>query len=507
MKWIVMGLKGIAKLWFLAGNQIRRFDRSMRDRYRPNRLAWAALLVMALLMSLMLFVPPYLGLSNDGSFDAILSDTGLSRMNPQDTKAYFNYYERTYRIDESVNRSGTTPLPLQWMISFAIGIDTLFTNDTVFDLRFLAALYMFLYLALLYPFLHFIFQRVPRYSEGLLLAAMSVLVFADSTMVVRFASLYTSPLEGLALLALLDVLFLLSGDGFKGLCMVAMGGCVTLLTLVNKYCALLGIVASLVYWKMFYQQQGLPLRMLSLIMAIAMSVLGVVYTGRMIDKQTSVEKYNQMTRGVLFQADIPTKALEFFGIDARYSVLTDTYGDQEYPVVLPDEGLLDQGFFDHYDTPRVLFYYLLHPTSLLGMFDRGVHQAFISRSDYSGTYEESVGLPPKAKTPFMSVWSTFKEQSAPKTVGTVLLIAAALLRKSKGKRENQVRNDRYRRLLGVFIMMAVLEMLTVLLMSGDSELLRERFLMGMTIDLLFVLLVTELLHRTKSIDVDEESVS
>lgn len=505
MKWIVRAVRGITRLWILAGDAIRRFDHSMRDRYRPKRLALVTLLVIAVLMAYMLLFPPYLGLSNDGSLDAVLADAGLTRLNPESKEAYFSYYERTYNIEANAHPPGTTPPPLKLMIRLAMGLDILFTNDTLFDMRFLAALYMALYLVLLYPLLLGVMQRVPRYSEGLLLAIMSVLVFADSTIAVRFASLYTSPLETLALLGLVDIIFAMSRRRQIGMPLVLMGVCVVVLTMINQYCALFGIVASVVYWRVFHEQEDLPMRMLSLAMAIVMAALSVVYTGAMLNRQTRVAKYNQMTRGVLFQADDPTKALAFFGIEPRYSVLTDTYGDQEYPVVLPEDGVLDEGFFDHYSTVDVLGYYLIHPTAMLGMFDRGVHQAFITRSDYSGNYEQSVGLPPMAKTPFMSIWSTFKEQSAPKTAGMVLLLAVVVLVRKKQKTlEEERREARYKELIGVFIVMAVLEILVVLLMSGDSVLLRESFLMGMAIDLLSVLFVTELLHRTKSIELDKE---
>lgn len=505
MRWIMIAFKGIARLWIRAADAIRSFDRSMRDRYRPNRLALATLLVIAALMALMLYIPPCLGLSNDGSLDPVLADVGLARINPENTEAYFSYYERIYSIEESAQPPDSTPLPLKIIVRLAIWLDILLTNDTLFDMRFLAAVYMALYLVLLYPLIHGILQRVPRYSEGLLLSIMTVLVFADSTLVVRFASLYTAPLETLALLGIVDMIFVLSTGRQTGTALMIIAVSIVVLTMVNKYCALLGIVASVVYWRVFHEQHDLPLRLLSLALAILMTVLSVAYTGAMLDRQTRVAKYNQMTRGVLFQADVPTKALEFFGIEPRYSVLTDTYGDQEYPVVLPDDGVLDEGFFDHYDTADVLCYYLTHPAALLGMFDRGVHQAFITRSDYSGNYEQSVGLPPMAKTPFMSLWSTFKEQSAPKTAGMVLLLAVVvLMRRKQATQEEERREARYKELIGVFIIMTVLELLTVLLMSGDSELLRESFLMGLSVDLLAVLFITELLHRTKSIEFDEE---
>lgn len=81
--WLVVKLSGlIVKLYHLILNAIRRFDRAMRKRYRPNHLALVAVLAIAATAAITLFVPPYLGLSNDGSFAAVLADTGLSRLDP-----------------------------------------------------------------------------------------------------------------------------------------------------------------------------------------------------------------------------------------------------------------------------------------------------------------------------------------------------------------------------------------------------------------------------------------
>lgn len=94
-------------------------------------------------------------------------------------------------------------------------------------------------------------------------------------------------------------------------------------------------------------------------------------------------------------------------------MLTDTYSTQSYPVVLPESGALDEGFLDQYTTSDVTLYYLRHPIQLLGLFEVGVRNAFFTRTDYSGNYEQSSGMPARAKALFLSIWSTFKERSAP----------------------------------------------------------------------------------------------
>ncbi len=213
-----------------------------------------------------------------------------------------------------------------------------------------------------------------------------------------------------------------------------------------------------------------------------------------------------MTRGVLFEATDPEKALAQFGIEARYSVLTDTYSTQSYPVVLPESGALDEGFLDQYTTSDVTLYYLRHPIQLLGLFEVGVRNAFFTRTDYSGNYEQSSGMPARAKALFLSIWSTFKERSAPQTAASLLLLVVAFLffrRKADEKLESGREAASVYTMLSVLLFAAVtVELMTVVILSGDSLLLRQSFLMGCLIDLLAIMACTEGLHRLKIIETD-----
>lgn len=58
-------------------------------------------------------------------------------------------------------------------------------------------------------------------------------------------------------------------------------------------------------------------------------------------------------------------------------------------------------------------------------------------------------------------------------------------------------------MLSVLLFAAVtVELMTVVILSGDSLLLRQSFLMGCLIDLLAIMACTEELHRLKIIETD-----
>lgn len=402
--WLIVKLSGLfVKLYHLILNAIRRFDRAMRKRYRPKHLALMVVLVIAITASITLFVPPYLGLSNDGSFAAVLADTGLSQLDPSDTSAFFNYYERVYNVGSSALPTGTTPLIQRILVRTAVVIDELVTHDGLFDMRFLAAIYLLIYILLLIPMLSKLLGRVKVYSEGLFIAVFAVLIFGDTAMITRFASFYTQPIELILMVALANCVLQIPDSLNRFLPQIGLAVTVILMMAVNQYCALMGVVFSVAYWMLMRHKADALHKGLYSLLAVLLCVVSVMQTGDMVNNQTVNEKYDQMTRGVLFEATDPEKALAQFGIEARYSVLTDTYSTQSYPVVLPESGALDEGFLDQYTTSDVTLYYLRHPIQLLGLFEVGVRNAFFTRTDYSGNYEQSSGMPARAKALFLSI--------------------------------------------------------------------------------------------------------
>ena len=508
LRWLMKLIGLIKKGWLFITGLVRRFDRRMRNQYRPAHLALAALGVLAVIMTVILLLPPYLGLSNDGSLDSVMADVGLAPFDPDAEDPYFSYYDRLYLIAPDGWTPNTTPHLLEGTIRFAIWLDEVITGqDGVFDIRVLAAIYMVLYLVVLFPMFRGVLSRVRMYSEGLTLAIVSVVIFGDMTIVVRFASFYTQPWELILLILLVDAAFLIPWKKDAWLPQVSILAACWLLMELNNYYALASIVFSMAYWLLMRRKTDVIHRTAYLIAAVLLCFISVVNGTHMLETQTKVEKHDQMTRGVLFQADNPEEALEFFGIEPRYSVLTDNYAAQSFPAADIYSGVLDEGFLDQYDTGEVALYYITHPLDLVSLFDVGAHSAFITRSDFSGNYERSMGLPPRAKSPMMSIWSTFKEQSAPKTAGLFLLLGAALIFFRRGSKDDTPEGEAekvFTMMCLLLIVFAIAQLLTVLIMSGDSLLVRQSFMMSVFIDILVVLFLSEVLHKLKIIDVDKE---
>ena len=130
----------------------------------------------------------------------------------------------------------------------AVVIDELVTHDGLFDMRFLAAIYLLIYILLLIPMLSKLLGRVKVYSEGLFIAVFAVLIFGDTAMITRFASFYTQPIELILMVALANCVLQIPDSLNRFLPQIGLAVTVILMMAVNQYCALMGVVFSVAYW-------------------------------------------------------------------------------------------------------------------------------------------------------------------------------------------------------------------------------------------------------------------
>ena len=208
-----------------------------------------------------------------------------------------------------------------------------------------------------------------------------------------------------------------------------------------------------------------------------------------------------MTRGVLFESSDPAETLGEFGIDPSYELLADASAYDYLPLVKSGDASLYHGFMDKYTIQDIAVYYLRHPGSLLGMIDVSIRAGTDVRRSNCGNYEKSAGLPMKARTLFWSGWSSFKMTSAPRTVGYLFLLTAAVfLLFYKGytvRPPEDRRNTIYLDMLLTVLAVLLSQSVVVIVNSGDAEMVQRMFLVGLSLDIMTYCVFGELLHKIK----------
>lgn len=156
----------------------------------------ALLTVCAGLLLWMLFVPPLIGLANDGDFGRVLGKLSLAADSSQNLRYFVSQYQHVaWRWDSHLPMSGV------WVARVAVATSHLVDRSGDFDIRFLAALYSVLMLVAMYGLFRLL--RPCALTARVVVGALAIWIFTDVAYAAYFNSFYA---EAMALVSLLLML-------------------------------------------------------------------------------------------------------------------------------------------------------------------------------------------------------------------------------------------------------------------------------------------------------------
>ena len=498
----------IHKLFWIPGKikwLRQKMNQRMEGKYSARLIALVTAALAMVLMIIMLFVPNYLGVAGDQTVGRVMNASGVYYTKTDIADIYNNYFVRTYsnvlkdqeNVDEFLNSQVI-------LVRIAVFLDNLVTGDKIFDIRFLAFLYGILYVPAVYLLVSQACSRVKTFSEGIVIGFVGLLIFADVAYLTYFNSFYPEALWFVSLMYCVAAGLSFQENrsavkDFGALCTIIVFAGVLLSS--RGECAFLGVLFAAFCLKLLFARRNWMWGVICVMAAFLLSLLSITCMINMQSDYDDTSKLHAMTRGVLFEAKDPSKALEEFGIDPSYELLTDTSAYDYLPIVEASDPVLKEEFLDHYSYMEIATYYLRHPGSFVNLLDVAIKSCFGIRKDSCGNYEQSVGLPARAKSIFFSAWSTFKNNSAPKTIGYLLvLIGAVILLFGRGysiRPEGDRRSTVFIDMMMVVVLVCILQAGNTIIHSGDAEMLQHCFLVSFGIDLLTYFVLAELVHKIK----------
>ncbi len=498
INFFIKRLQGIRK-------RIGKINSIMEGKYSPALLASVVTVITALITILILFLPNYLGVANDGSTDGIMKSAGFYYINKDSDTNYGDYFIKTYtEVASGEEVQGNVWNSQLIFFKAAKALDQLFTRDSIFDIRFLALIYFLLYLPALYLIIRQSCERVKNFSEGALIAGVGLIIFSDVGYMTYFNSFYPEAIWFLAILYCVGgyMSFQKKRSGYKdlsALVLIVISG--SILVSSRRQCAVMGFILAISIIRLITVRRSFIWGGVCIASAFLLSMLSFVCILGYPSDFNETSKLHAMTRGVLFSSADPAKTLTEFNIDPSYELLADASAYDYLPFVRSGDNSLYHGFMDQYTIPDIGIYYLRHPDSLIGMIDVSIKQGMDMRRSNCGNYEKEAGFPKKAKSLFWSLWSSFKELSAPKTVGyLILLTVAVIILFYKGYSLRRVEDRRNTVFLDMLIMVLAFllsQSIIVIVNSGDAEMAQRLFLVGLSIDIMTYCVFGELLHKLR----------
>ncbi|MGN0709966.1 MAG: hypothetical protein ACI4LM_06970 [Anaerovoracaceae bacterium] len=461
--------------------------------------------VIALVSALILFRPDCLGVSGDGSEVRTMEQVGLEY--PNGEKSGSGYFVRQYsRNNRSANYSIAQRSSHQMLIQAAMDIDDAVThNDGMFDIRFLGLLYWILFLPALYILICQVCRQIGVLSELAVMGITGILIFSDTAYITYFNSLYPEPLCFICMMYMAGAFlsFQTARDDLReyGSMALFFAAAAVLVTARKSY-AILGIVVIAGFFKIALLNRKRGWKTACAVLAVLIGMLSVNAYSNIPSEFTQESKFHAMTTGVMAETSKPQKTLASFGIEPSFEVLTGVTAYGDYPEVDISDETIRRDFLDKYDTADIAKYYAVHPGDYLKLYDQAIKSCFAIRRSGCGSFQKSAGMKKGAQSAVWSLWSFFKRNFAPDTVGTFVILLALIIisfRKEYGylpgrsdvSRKNTVWMDI---LLGLSIA-AIIQGTTAICMSGSTGLTEHCFLISAGMDLSGYLLFAELMHR------------
>ena len=488
--------QAVASLLAALGSLHRRGNRHFAGRWSDGRFTAMTLAVLVLVSAVMLWLPNQLGVANDGTVTKTMQNAGL-RYLEADRENANDYFTAVYALRHAAPEDRSIQLSL---IGAAKALDNLFTGDQLFDVRFLAGLYLLLAVPGWGLLIHAVVSRANAFVEKCVLAVVCVLILGDVSYVTYFNSLYPEAIYLIGLSYFFGGAMSLQRKGRRSLgSWLAVLGGAAVLCLTRRHCWIFGFLAALFCVTQLRLSES-TLERTAIALAAGAALLAGLWSFAFAQNDfDDTSRIHAMTRGVLLQSANQEKTLSEFNIDGSYAMLTDISLYDQFPATEETEYYIQNGFLDRYSTLDIGLYYLRHPGALLSMLDLGIRSAMNTARDFCGNYLRAAGMPARARSVFMGAYSVFKTRSLPHTAAYPVLLAilcAALSRQGWWRKKEP---DRFYYVyfcttLTAFFVVAV-HLTEIILWGGDAQLTQYNLIPGYSIDILMLFTLSELLHR------------
>lgn len=485
-----------AKLLTSLGSLHRRGNRHFAGRWSDGRFTAAALAVIVLVSAVMLWFPARLGVANDGTVTRTMQNAGLGYLEADRENAN-DYFTAVYTVRHAAPTDRSIQLGL---FQAARALDDLFTGDQLFDVGFLAGLYLLLAIPGWGLLIYAVVGRADAFVEKCVLAAICVLILGDVSYVTYYSSLYPEAIYLIGLSYFFGGAMCLQRKGKGSLgCWLAVLGGAAVLCLTRRHCWIFGFLAALFCVTQLRLSES-TLERTAIALAAGLALLVGLWSFAFAETDfDDTSRIHAMTRGVLLQSANPEKTLSEFNIDGSYAMLTDISLYDQYPATEETEYYIQNGFLDRYGTLDIGLYYLRHPGAMLSMLDLGIRSAMNTTRDFCGNYLRSAGMPARARSIFMGAYSVFKTRSLPHTAAYPVLLAILCGVLSRQGWWRKKEPDRFYYVyfcttLTTFLVI-VAHLTEIILWGGDAQLTQYNLISGFSIDILMLFTLSELLHR------------
>ena len=380
----------------------------------------AVLAVAGALVGWQLFVPPIIGLADQGDFVRVLGPLGYAPQ-PKGPEHKYSFLTRKYVLDPSYREPRWEQLSSEFVpAALAVILNrSVFSAEQV-DLTTIGFVHALFFLIALNRLLSAI-RPLPNHRIAWILV---LLILTDVGYVAYWNSWYTEPASCIWLLFLLTESIQLCTTHPSATASVGRWSVFAILWIGAKTqnAALAGPL--FMYALLLARRaKGTFTRWVATTGALAILATGCVMYRSLLPAPRLVGIYNMIFMAILPESNDPASDLQSLGLDPKYVQYSGTLPWSPHTGVA--DGYLVNAIQERITPLSIVRFYLTRPHRMWFHIRLVLQTAFSLRPEFCGNYESSAGMPPEAKSHSFAVWSHFHERFLT-SIGAFLLVALAI---------------------------------------------------------------------------------
>jgi hypothetical protein len=452
-------------------------------RYLNAAILAAALTVGTAVLAVQLFVPPIVGLADNGDYQRVMGYAGFQHTTEVAGERYFSFLRTRYLIvSPGWFRGGyhSSETLLAFVARYVhLGI----SRQTLFDIRLLGAIHAALLLVAVAGILRACRDLAPPTQA--LVAALLVFIFTDVGYAAPFNSFYSQTASLLFLLLTVAI----SAEGVRrgrlsGGLVLAYFGCALLFVGSKPQERLAAPLLALFGMRLAGVRFASAWRRAAAWLGIGLCAFSVWYGRHTPYTLREAAIFQIVFDDLLAQSATPAADAAELRLDPDWVKYT---GSNPYA---PDSPLLDPGFrvrFLHQVGYRqILRFYLRHPTRLAGRLERASTQAWSLRPTF-GNFERSPEHPESRLATQFSLWSRMRGRlGAHPFFWTLLLLGGNLAAALVTYRRATWKGRLFREGILLLVLMSGLAFAVCALAQAPTDLSRHLYAYHALCDLLLI---------------------
>lgn len=455
------------------------------NRFMKFKIEFAVAGAVLVILSCLLLIRPITGVADNGDFARIMNSTGLYYLSDEPADRYFGFVNRLYGTGYAIPFGGgylSTELPL---VLLAIYMCKSVLGTDLFDIRFLAAIYILVLSAAI-----FFAVRCGRKYAGylwLIPVLLIVIIFCDIGYISYFNSLYGEPVS-LVFLLLMAGMALMLAVGEKPAIWMLILFCIGAFFFAGAKVqnSPAGLLASLLCLRLAWLRKDVVWRRISIVAALSVAAVSLTCYASVSKEIKVCNKYQTVFYGILRGSPNPAGDLEELRLDPSFAVLAGTnYFMEKYPIDIKTPEF-KESLYNKVGYANVAAFYLKHPRRFYQKLELAAENGFKLKQGF-GNYEKYPGIQYKQTSNVFGFWSDFKMKTLPHTLPFICAFYAAVLLVLiyEYKKTERFKEHFFIEFMGAIALIGMMQFVLPIIGDGDADLSKHLFLFNISFDLLF----------------------